>query len=175
MEDFNRLRLLAKQIARTNFKLNWQFRIEVIPPSGFSKPPADFDIYVKDITYDPIEIETETEKIGGHTVTWPISLAPVTLTMTMRDNVDGRIRDWFGNISGGIVNKDGTVNLVRKSLCKVIRYGLVSTSGGISEENIGDTLLMIPTKLGEISESRGEGGNVEFPITFVEHSTQTQL
>ena len=82
MEDFTKLRLLAKKMNRTAYKRGWQFRIEIDSPLG--TPPEDFDIYAKDITYDPITIEIEPEKLGGHTFNWPTGAGTTTITMTMR-------------------------------------------------------------------------------------------
>jgi len=170
MEDFNKLRLLARQIIKTDFRHGWQFRVEIV--SGHSAdPPSDFDIYVKDITYDPIEIETETEKIAGHTFTWPVASAPVTVSMTMRDNVDERIRKWFEGLTDIIVNKDGTVSLIKKIEIELKRYALGADG---SDQGDPDILRVIPTKLGGITESREDGNNIEYPIVFVQHKTSSE-
>jgi len=165
-EDFNRLRLIARQMIRTDFRHGWQFRMEIT--SGHSAdPPPDFDIYVKDVTYDPIEIETETEKIGGHTYTWPTGKAPVTVSMTMRDNVDQRIRKWFQGLTDIIVHDDGTIELINKIEVQVTKYAL--NPDGTDGES--EYWWSIPKTLGQITESRDEAGNIEFPITFIQHRT----
>lgn len=166
-EDFNRLRLTARQIIRTEFKHGWQFRVEIT--SGHSAdPPSDFDFYVKDITYDPIGIETETERIGGHNFVWPISTQVVTFTMTVRDHSDQRIRKWFEGLTDIIVNKDGTIQLIKKIEVELSRYALNADG---SENGSPEILWVIPTKLGEVTESREEAGNIEYPITFMQHRT----
>ncbi len=167
MEDFNKLRLLARQMNRTDFRHGWQFRIEVTSAHS-QDPPSDFDIYVKDVTYDPIEIETETEKLAGHTFTWPVGAAPVTVSMTMRDNIDQRIRKWFQGMTDIIILPDGTVEMIKKVEVEVARYALAPDGTDVGEPEI---LWMIPTKLGGITESRDDGNNIEFPITFVQHRT----
>jgi len=166
MEDFNKLRLLARQINRTAFQHGWQFRIEIT--SGHSTdPPSDFDIYVKDVTHDPITIETENEKIGGHTFTWPVGSSPVTISMTMRDNVDQRIRKWFQAMTDIIVNPDGTIELIKKIEVQVTKY-VLNPDGTDGESQYW---WAIPTTLGAITNNRDEAGNIEFPITFVQHRT----
>ena len=154
---------------RTAYKRGWQFRIEIDSPLG--TPPEDFDIYAKDITYDPITIEIEPEKLGGHTFNWPTGAGTTTITMTMRDNVDERIRNWFGNISGSIVNADGTINLIRTVICTVRRFNFISDSGGILTEAMAEEYRAIPTVLGGVTQSLEEQNCVEFPITFVQQTT----
>lgn len=167
-EDFDTLRRLVAKMIRTNYRHGWQFRIELLPPTSLAVAlPEDFDIYVKDVTYDPIEIETEVEKIGGHTFTWPIAVSPTTITMTVRDNVDQRIYKWFQKLTANIIATDGTVKNVDQIEMELTKY--VLTANG--EDGESETWWVIPTKLGEITESRAECGDIEFPIVFVQNRT----
>jgi len=153
MEDFNQRRLLAKKLTHTPFQEGWQFRLD------FDATPEDFEIYVKDITYGAIEIETETVKAGMQTLTYPSGTAPVGLSMTMRDNVDRRIYGWFKAIAGAVVNDDGTVNLPSEYMRKAERVNLET-------EKIEDTWLVFPTKIGDTTEAVDSEGFLEFPISF---------
>lgn len=156
-EDFNQLRLKTRQLVRTPFQEGWQFRLDIDDDNA----PKDLDIYVKDITFSPIEIETEAIKVGMQTLTFPSGTAPVGLSMTMRDNQDRRIYDWFTEWSNKVVNDDGTVNLPSDYVRKAERINLV-------DDRIQDTWFMFPTKLGDITESVDSQGFLEFPISFIQ-------
>jgi len=170
-EDFDALRRLVAKMTKTDYRHGWQFRVEISAPKSFGdakgKSPEDLDIYIKDITYDPIEIETETEKIGGHTFTWPVSVSPTTITMTMRDNVDQRVRKWFEAFTANIIDTDGTVKNLDQVEMKFTKYVLKPDG----TDGDPETWWVIPTKLGEITESRDECGNIEFPLVFVQTRT----
>jgi len=156
-EDFNQLRLIAKQLVQTPFQEGWQFRLDIDDENS----PDDLDIYVKDITYGSIEIETEAVKAGIQTMTYPTGTAPVGLSMTMRDNQDRRVYDWFTKWCQKVVNKDGTVNLPGEYVRKVERVCLLT-------DDIQDTWLMFPTKLGDITEAVDSEGFLEFPVAFIQ-------
>ncbi len=156
-EDLNQLRIVNRQLVRTPFQEGWQFRLDIDDENS----PDDVDIYVKDITYGPIEIETETLKAGMQTLTYPSGTAPVGLSMTMRDNQDRRIYDWFRDWCNAMVNADGTVNLPIQYVRKAERINLLT-------DDIEDTWLMFPTKLGDITEAVDSEGFLEFPISFIQ-------
>jgi hypothetical protein len=160
MEDFASLRLIAKKAVHMAFRQAWQFKL-VIPQT-----PPDFDLFVKDISYGPTTVETAPEKYGisTHTITWPIGSGPVELAMTMRDHEDGRIKAWFEELTNKILHKDGTVGLPSEYLLDVTRYTILRDG----QEVLTDTWKMLPTNLGDVTESREDPGFCEFPITFVQ-------
>jgi len=158
-EDFNQLRGLTRKLVKTNFQQSWQFRVEI---DGFD--PQDLDIYIKDVTYGPIEIETEAEKAGMHTLTYPSGTAPVGISMTMRDNQDQRIYDFVNDWCGQIVNPDGTVKLPPDYVKKWKRYSI----GADSSETLRDTWDVFLTQVGDITESKDEPGFLEFPVTLIQ-------
>lgn len=156
-EDFNQLRFMTKQLVHTPFQKGWQFRLDIDDENS----PKDFDIYVKDITFGSIEIETEAVKAGLQTITYPSGTVPVGLAMTMRDHLDRRIYDWFTAWAGKVVNDDGTVNLPSYYVRKAERINLAT-------DEIQDTWFMFPTKMGDITEAVDSEGFMEFPITFIQ-------
>jgi hypothetical protein len=159
MADFNKQRLTTKTLVKTPFQRGWQFRIEL------SNQPSEFDLFVKDVTFAPIEIETESIKAGSHTLTFPVSAAPVSISMTMRDHTDERIYKWFDGLSKKVLNEDGTVNLP-KDYCINWKRFIVLEDG--SEMKSDMAWQVYPTKLGDITESRDDDGFKEFPITFMQ-------
>jgi hypothetical protein len=156
-EDFNQLRLLTKQLVQTAFQQGWQFRLDIDDENA----PNDLDIYIKDITIGPIEIETEAIKAGTQTLTFPTGTGAVGLSMTMRDNQDRRIYDWFTAWCNVMINDDGTVKLPAEYVRKVERINLVN-------DEIQDTWFMFPTKLGDITEAVDSEGFLEYPISFIQ-------
>lgn len=158
-EDFNHMRMLAKKIVETEYRQAWQFAIEI------DGAPEDFDFYVKDISYGPFEIETEQEKVGMATFTYPTGTQPVTVSMTMRDNMDGRIYSWFEGCVLKMVNPDGTVNLPDAYIQKWRRLPIDANNKTYGKPM---ELDVIPTQLGDVSESREDANSLEFPITLVQ-------
>ena len=109
-----------------------------------------------------VEIETEQTKTGGITLTFPAGTQPVTFTLTMRDFKDRRFYRWFEKTwVPKVVNPDGTFNLPFNYLRKFRRISL------INPEDI-ETWKVLPTKLGDITESQEGQGFLEFPITMVQ-------
>jgi hypothetical protein len=160
MEDFPLLRSIALEAVHKNFRESWQFKFEI------PEAPRDFDFYVKDVSYGPIEIETDPEKIGASTltITWPTGAAPVQLSMTMRDHEDGRIKKWFESLVAKVIFDDGTVGCPADYCFDVERF--TALKGG--DSILSDTWTMYPNQLGDVTESRDEPGFCEFPITFVQ-------
>lgn len=50
---------------QTDFQTEWNFRLEI------EDAPADFDFYIKDISYSYFDIATDKEKCGAASYTWP--------------------------------------------------------------------------------------------------------
>lgn len=165
MEDFNQHKLLVQKLVKTAFQHNWQYRVEI------EKQPNDFDIFVKDISYGPTEIGTEALSIGANRLTYPNSVEPVGISMTMRDHEDERIYNWFNEWAGTVANGDGTVNLPKHAqngyLRKWRRYQLQKASKGFKEDMTREWEVY-PTQLGDITESRDDQGFLEFPIQFIQ-------
>lgn len=162
MEDFNRLRIIAQELSKIPFKQSWQWRIDI------DGAPADFDFYAKEITFGPIEIETEADKLGGKVITWPTGAAPVTISMTMRDHEDRRIYRWFEQAAARIfVGNTGLFNMPVDYLLTMRRYAIDSNGG----ETLSDQWQVYPTQLGDVTESREDPGFLEFPITFTQFAS----
>jgi len=158
-EDFNKLRAVALRMLHTPYRHPWQFRVE---PDGY--PHDDFDLYVKEITYGPTEIETEQEKAGVQAMTYPTGVMPVSISMTVRDHEDRRVSKWFAGRVALMVNADGTVNLPIDYVLKLRRFSLLHDGG----EEETDAWEVIPTQLGDVTESKDGEGLLEFPITFIQ-------
>lgn len=154
------MRLVAKEAVHKEFRQSWQFKFEI------PEAPADFDFYVKDVSYGPTEVQTDPEKIGVTTltITWPTGSGPVELSMTMRDHEDGRIKKWFEGLVAKILFDDGTVGLPSDYCIDIQRFTVLQTGA----EVLTDTWTMYPTQLGDVTESREDPGFCEFPITFVQ-------
>lgn len=162
-EDFNKMRSMAHKLVTTNFKYSWQFRLEI------EGAPSDLDIYVKDISYGPTQIENDAIKIGAKILTYPTTSQPVTLSMTVRDNEDERISKWFDDWAGSVINEDGTVNLPFGDsgyVKNVTRY-FIDADG--ESENEMDQWGMYPVQRGDVTESRDATGTfLEFAVTFIQ-------
>ncbi|MBF0121720.1 MAG: hypothetical protein HQK79_23060 [Desulfobacterales bacterium] len=156
-EDLNKIRLSSMLMNRTRFKQIWQWRIEI------SEMP-NLDIYAKDITYSPLGIETEAEKVGCIVFNFPTSNSSTSISMTMRDDEDKTIYNSFSTLVSKVVNPDGTVNLAKDYLLTMRKYSLFSKQ----KEKVTEEWKVIPTKVGDISETKEDGGYLEFTISFEE-------
>ena len=159
-EDFNKLRLTTRKMVKTPYKQGWQFRIEI------EGEPIDFDIYVKEASHGPTEVNTEEDQYGGQTLTWPTGSAPVELALTLRDHEDERVAKWFDAWSAKVVFADGTVGLPYGSdgyVKKVKRYSLVDDG---RREELRETWEMYPIKRGDVTESREDAKHLEFTAVF---------
>jgi len=164
-EDFNKLRMISKQLVQTPFQRGWQFRVEI------EGQPEDWDLFVKDISYCPFEVQTEEIHLGVQILTYPIAGAPIMVALTMRDHEDRRIYEWFKERVGKVLNSDGTVNLpfgkenaADGYVFEMKRFSLLSDNS----EKETDVWQVFPTKLGDISQSVEDPEFLEFPIAFVQ-------
>lgn len=151
------MRLMALKLVDLPWQHAWQWKVEI---DGLDEA----DVYVKDISFGPIEIETEPEKAGMHTLTFPSGTAPVGISMTMRDHQDQRVYEFLKAWAAKIVNPNGTVNLAKDFVKKWKRYSIDDSSA----ETLRDTWEVFLTQLGDISESKEEPGILEFPVTLVQ-------
>ena len=163
-EDFNKLRMITRQLVRKDFQKQWQFRIEL------EGEPHEFDLYVKDISYSTIEDVTENDSYGGLSMAWPIGIELVKLSMTVRDDESGTIQHFIDSWIEKAVHKDGTVGLPYGPLGyvkKVKKYIVTDKDERLSEE-----WEMYPTTRGDVSQSRENGDFTEFPVTFIQFSPE---
>lgn len=165
-EDFNALRLLARKLVRTKFQKQWQFRLEI------EGEPTDFDLYVKDISYGTTEIATDDDTCGAVTMTWPTAFLPVKLSMTMREDEDGRVSTFVDTWCAKAVHSDGTVGIPygADGYVKKVRKFLVHEDGS---ETLAEEWEMYALTRGDITQSREAGEFLEFPVTFVQFTTAT--
>lgn len=153
------MRRISKQMVQTKFKEGWQFRVEI------EGAPADWDLYCKELSQTPIELEVEAKRVGAHYLSYLTGAQPVGVSLTMRDNEDGRIYSWYEDWVGKVVYPDGTWGLPIDYLrtCKIFarRHD--------GSEYLRQQLRVQPLTIGELTESvESSGGLLEFPITMVE-------
>ncbi|MCV6588715.1 MAG: hypothetical protein OIF57_06760 [Marinobacterium sp.] len=153
------LRQTVHRASKIHFQHSWQFRLEI------EGQPSDWDIYCKEISQQPWDIETDQINAGASPVSYPVRSNPVTLSTTVRDNEDGEVWDFFDGLAKKMVNKDGTWNPPVKYVIKVKIYRRLSNGS----ERLRQEMRMIPLSLGELIETVEETGTVqEFPLTFIE-------
>ncbi|EII3125330.1 hypothetical protein [Vibrio parahaemolyticus] len=163
--DFNREKMLVKKQVHTPFQHQWQFRLEI------EEQPLDFEIFIKDVTYGPIELEYEPVKVGVNQLQFPTGVMPVSISMTVRDHDDERIHKWFAEWSSKVANGDGTVNPPLNPETKWIRdwnkYTLIHKAKGF-EEILSETYPVAPVQLGDVTQSYSEHSFKEFPLTVIQ-------
>ena len=175
-QDLNKARYgVFERVRNTAFQQPWQWALEIKQTGKggreINPPPQDFAVYVKDISYGAIEIETETKNVGGAVVTLPVRLQPVTLSMTVRDNQAGDVFRFFQAWAGQVINDDGTINVAQSYRRTCTRYQLTEDARGQlqKKESAGRVWQMFPTMVGDITESvEDRTGLLEFPVTCVQ-------
>ena len=171
LEDFNKLKMISKRLVAAPFQEPWQWKVEIdgLPDNllNVRNGVSTFDLLAKDISYSPIEIETEAIKAGSVTLTFPSGVQPVIITMTMRDLQDERLKKWFKSAAKKVANGDGTFNLPYGKDGYLLKMRRIS----LADPNIVDKWMVFPQKLGDITESVESPGFLEFPINFVQFRT----
>ena len=163
-EDFNRLRQVSRQLVRTDFQPEWNFRLDL------EGAPADFDFYVKDVSYSHFDIATDEEQYGAASYVWPTADQPLRISFTMRDNIDGRNAVYFSQWWGKVVGPDGTVGLPRGPN-GYVRKALIYNIDVTGKETLSYVMNCYPIQVGEISRSRENGQFLEIPVTLAQFST----
>lgn len=167
-KDLNLIRVnkrISKRMVATNYRMPWQFRIEM------DGAPNNSDLFVKEITQDPITIETTPFNAGGKQISYPTSLQSVTLAATCFDNEEEDMYRWMEGRVNKVRNKDGTWNLPAEYLirCKIFS----KMSDGVSER-LRQHMMMVPLSIGGLTDTFEGGGSIkEFSLTFTEFSTGT--
>lgn len=153
------MKSISRQMVRTHFREPWQFRVEV------GGAPDDWDLYCKEVVQTPIELEAAAQRVGAHVLSYLNSAQPVSLSLTMRDNQDGRIYDWFSDWVDQVVHPDGTWGLP----IDYLRTARIFNRHEDGSERLRQELRVQPMVLGEITETvEPSGALLEFPITLLE-------
>lgn len=162
-EDMQRQKAMVKAAMRLRFAQGWQWTVEV---EGFQ----DFQLFTKDISYGPVTIETETKQIGGGVINKPTSSQVSTISLTVRDTGDGKLKKWFEARANRVINADGTINTPSQYLMRIAIYN-IHEDGSMS---IADEYKVYPTGLGDISRARDSISEfMSYPIQFTIYSTFT--
>lgn len=159
-EDFAARRSVVRRMIETPFRHPFEFVLEI------DGQPPNFDVYIKDLSYGPIEIETGQVKVGGITINVTEGTGLVTLSMTTRDDKKGTIRNWFAKWASAVYNSDGTWNLPVKYLREARKYELDKSRRG----RLAETWKLMPTQLGDIEETTDGGASLfTFPLTMMQY------
>lgn len=163
-EDFNRLRQVSRQLVRTDFQTEWNFRLDL------EGAPADFDFYVKDVSYSHFDIATDEEQCGSASYVWPTADQPLRISFTMRDNIDGRNAVFLSQWWGQVVGPDGTVGLPFGPN-GYVRKAMISNIDVTGRETLSHAVNCYPIQVGDISRSRENWQFLEIPVTLAQFST----
>lgn len=168
VEDFKIRKMISSALVRTHFAEPWQFRIEI---DGMTADLARkdgsghsvFDYLAKNVSFGPDEFTTEPVEAGAAVFTYPKSVQPVAISLTVRDTADRILYGWFDNWFGKVHNKDGTFNLPSTYVKKLTIWTYGSDSGPEKDLWHGQ---VYPQKMGDIEMSVDGEGFTEFPILF---------
>lgn len=147
-----------KKLMDTPFRQGWQFRVEV------DGQPADFEIYVKDISYGGLTLEYESKTVGAQTFNYPDHKTAGDVTLTVRDHLDGRVENWFYGLAAKVVNQNGTVNLPPEYLFVMRLYRVLDERGN---EQLEKEWLVSAAECGEHTMAMEQVTEfLTFPLVF---------
>ncbi|WP_340615828.1 phage tail protein [Xenorhabdus entomophaga] len=160
-DELRHAKSIAHSALRIRYAQGWQWAIEADGLNGL-------DMFVKDITYDSVTIETEAKQIGAVVFNKPTHREAGTITITVRDSEEGAIARWFDERADRVTNGDGTVNLPSQ-YAMGIRIYRVMQSGGIELESEFD---VFPISRGETTRARDQVTEfLSYPLTFIKMSS----
>lgn len=164
-EDFNKLRQLNKKLVHTDFVQDWNFKLKL------GGQPADFDLFVKDVTISGFEISTDEERYGGATFVWPTGDNPATLSFTAREHYDLRISQFLWEWGGKATTEGGTVGLPVGAGVSYARKCILYNITTQGEEKPFLQMFGYPVHVGDITRSHENGNFMELPVTIQQFST----
>jgi hypothetical protein len=129
-----------------------------------------FNLFALELDYAPYTTSGEKRKIGGAHADIVNSSDPVELRITVMDDENGFIKNWFVAHSKAAAGKDGTVGLPDQYAISIrIVHGFIGSNAGNmgGYEDIGQ---FRPANI-EISLSRREDGLQELQLSFVQLDT----
>ncbi|MGL4900342.1 MAG: hypothetical protein ACRCZA_00130 [Shewanella sp.] len=166
MTNISALKSIAKQLARTTFVQNWQWRV-AFSGAGVN-PPSDFDIYCRSIEHGGLTIEYESKQVGAVTINSPTHKTAGTVTLTIRDHEDFRCEKFFRRMAAKVLNDDGTINLPSSYLFKMAIY-IINQDGSETLYNQWDVSA---GEFGGFTRGRDEiGAFVSYPMVFQKYKS----
>ncbi len=169
---FDLLAQSTRAHVEANFRKNYDFALSFKAGEGINMPvPPDLDIFIKEISYGPSEVETTTVKAGSKKITLPVGAEPVTISLTLRDTQDERIGQWLDSILARIFNDDGTQNAPydpqRGWILRMTRYRLIYEHESEIKREVASEFDVLFTQRGDVTESQ-EPGFISYPVTFIQ-------
>ncbi|MGL5103058.1 MAG: phage tail protein [Plesiomonas sp.] len=159
--EIQNAKMMAKAAMQILYAQGWQWTLEA---DGF----RGMDMFVKDITYGSVTIETESKQIGAVVFNKPTHRDASTVSMTVRDTEDGAVAAWFDDRVSRVVNGDGTVNLPFAYVMDIRLYRVTQSGQKILDE----TFEVFPTVRGETTRSRDQVTEfLSYPLTFTKKSS----
>lgn len=144
----------------------WDFALEI------EGAPNELNILAKNISYEPVTINTGAKQIGSQQWNLIESTEAVSLTATLRDAfiIDGNkqrlvLYDFLKEWAGLEVNADGTFGIPAEYVKKVTIHHLAE------KETDPDVYYMFLRNIGDRPQDRSSKELFEFPITLIEYST----
>lgn len=141
------------------WRQGWQWRVEFEGGNA----PQDFDIYVKDIDYGEGSIDVDTFQVGCGSIAQPTFSSASEITMTVRDDQNNTMSDWFDERLAKVKNKDGTINIPVDYVIQLKIFDLDDDGS----KTLRKVYQVFPTKKGNVSLSRESSNTIKsFPIIF---------
>lgn len=149
--------IYRKSQAVTLAQKNW-WVIEVSSPLQ-GDISESFNLLASDVEYSPSTVTAEKRKVGGATVDSVQSSEPTDLSITIMDNADGFLKNWFNSHVFAAAHTDGTIGYPSDYAIKI------KITHGFPTGNYQDLGLFRPTNM-SVSLSRKEAAVQELTMTF---------
>lgn len=153
------MKSMSKRLIKAEMREPWQFRLEI------EGAPGDWDLYCKEVTHTPIELEPDAKRVGAFYLNYLNGRQSVTLSTTVRDSEGGEVYQWFKSWVKQVVHEDGTWGVPADYL----RTAKLYNRNRDGSETLRDEWRVQPIMVGEMSETVERGGNLlEFPLSMME-------
>ena len=153
---------LVLKAVKINFRMDFMRRLEI------DGQPADFDLFVKDISYSSGTIESAPITVDNGEVSMPQKRSVGSVTVVFRDDENGRINEFITSKQNPIYNKDGTQNLPIDYLFE-IRILRIRQDGSDYLEKSWDVYVEENNEYGGADDATTETGT--FSVTFQKYKS----
>lgn len=128
--------------------------------------PFPFHLYAKEISFTPIEIETDQFKVGSRIFTLPNGTQPVEISMTVKEDEAGTCWNYFHQWSKQVAQASGTFQVLTKMRREIVIATLKEDG---TKTGVVGHYSVYPTRVGELSLSVESSNQLlEFPVTLIE-------
>lgn len=142
---------------------------------GTQSRSVDFNLFATDVSYAPVQITGDAQKVGTASFSKPIGRELVEMRITTLDDRFGSLKKWAKLKSSLVALPNGTMGLPITYLLKVrIKHGFSADNLLLAENAYEDEFVMYVSNV-EADLTRREDGFQDVQLTLTQFDTFTNL